>query len=70
MQSWCNFLPLFTTGITKSLSSASKIQSLGCEIELKPTHSALHRTNGDNVLLRSSGHRDVLVLRVAKKQVK
>ena len=60
MKSWCNFLPLFTTATTKFLSSASKIQSLGCAIEMKPTHSALHHTNGDSVLLRSTGNRDVL----------
>ena len=39
--------PLFATATSQFLSSASKILSLGCEIDMKPTHSVLHHTNGE-----------------------
>ena len=72
VRGWCDekmaeLSALAATRTTKSLVSASFFLSLGCEIEMKPTHSALHHTNGDSVLFRNSGNRDVLVLRVAKK---
>ena len=75
VRGWCDekmaeLSALAATRTTKSLSTASKILSLSCETEMKPTHSALRHTNGDSVLLRSGGNRDVLVSPVAKKQVR
>ena len=61
--------PLFTTATTKSLSSASKILSLGSVVEMKPTNSILHQRNDGSVLLQGSGKRDFQVIRVKTSEI-
>ena len=71
VRGWCDdklvdMTALVATRATRSLCSASKLLSFGNEVEMKPTHSALRHRNGGTVLLRRSGNRDFLVIRVAK----
>ena len=51
VRGWCDdklveLSGLVATQATKSLCSASKLLSAGYEVEMIPTHSALHHNNG------------------------
>ena len=71
VRGWCDdklvemTAPVTTRG-TRNMGSSWKLLSFGNEVEMKPTHSALHHRNSGSVLLRRSGIRDFLVIRVAK----
>ena len=52
----CELTALVATRATRFLCSAPKLLSLGHEVELKPTNSALRHRNGGSVLLRRSGN--------------
>ena len=68
---WCDgklveLSGLVATRATRSLCTASKLLSDGYEVQMKPIFSVLHRRNDESVLLRGSGTRDFLVIRLAK----